>query len=325
MTPALPSRLIVADIGATNGRFAIATRQPDHSTTLSQMSNIPCASVNSLEALLERYIDELAGEVPMYVCLAIAGPNNGRSGHITNLDWIADASALEQRFGLKGVSFANDFAALACMAPRLPESSLVTIKHGTAVAGAAVSVIGPGTGLGVSIVVPTADDFITVSTEGGHQSFAPVTDREKALRDYLQPGLGHVSIETVLCGRGLARINDFLVATSGNGMRGLDPAEVSSAAIAGTDETCAEAVRLFLQILASAAGDFALVHGALGGVFIGGGILPRLKPMLSESAFSERFCAKGPMQSYLEQIPVYMINADHVAMHGAANLYRGAI
>lgn len=320
-----PDRLIVADIGATNGRFAIASRQPDGNYLLSEMHNIPCDSVDSLEALLGRYLADHAATAPAYACLAMAGPNDGRTGHITNLDWSANAAALEQRFGLRGVYLANDFAALACMAPRLDHASILTLKTGQSLVGGAISVMGPGTGLGVSIVIPAGDDYLTISTEGGHMAFAPVTDREMALRDYLRRSLDHVSVETVLCGRGLARINDFLAETTGNGMRGLDPAEVSSAAIAGSDDTCVEAVRMFLSVLGSAAGDLALAHGALGGVYIGGGILPRLRPLLAGSDLVERFCAKGPMRTYLEKIPVYMINAEHVAMHGAANLYNGPL
>jgi len=322
MTRTRPERLIVADIGATNGRFAIATFQADGSTTLEEMHNIPCASVHSLEQLLGRYIEEHTSSVPAHACLAMAGPNDGRTGHITNLDWLADAAELEQRFGLDGVALANDFAALACMAPRLPGSALAEIKPGHAHTDAPVSVIGPGTGLGVSIVVPAGDDYITLSTEGGHQSFAPVTEQERALHDYLSRTLNHVSIESVLCGRGLARVHDFITESTGRGMRGLDPAEISDGALVGNDDSCIEAIELFLSVLGSAAGDFALAQGARGGVFIGGGILPRIRSLIPGSPVVERFCSKGPMQGYLEHIPVHLIVADHVALHGAAHLYR---
>ena len=176
--------------------------------------------------------------------------------------------------------------------------------------------LGPGTGLGVALVVPHGGGFTTVSTEGGHMGFAPVTPAEIALCAHVRGQLPHVSIESLLCGAGLTRIHGFV-----SGSAGLPASEVSTRALAGTDAHCMEAVQMFIAILGSVAGDVALVHGATGGVMIGGGIVPRLRPLLAGSAFCERFLAKEPMRALLEKMPVRLIIAEHVALHGAAALY----
>jgi glucokinase len=223
---------------------------------------------------------------------------------------------LAREAGLAHVLLANDFAALASAAPALDESATRLLKPGTARADGPISVLGPGTGLGVALVVPHRGGYTTVSTEGGHMGFAPVTPAEIALCAHVRGQLPHVSIESLLCGAGLTRIHGFV---SGNA--GLPAPEVSARALAGTDAHCVEAVQMFIGILGSVAGDVALVHGATGGVMIGGGILPRLVPLLSGSSFCERFLAKEPMRALLEKMPVRLITAEHVALHGAAALY----
>lgn len=307
--------LVVADVGGTNARFALATPE-GAAFGLSQISNYHCGSAQGLGELLCRYLRELGDVRPERACLAIAGPNDGRTGTVTNLGWQADSDVLAREAGLAHVLLANDFAALASAAPALDESATRLLKPGTARADGPISVLGPGTGLGVALVVPHRGGYTTVSTEGGHMGFAPVTPAEIALCAHVRGQLPHVSIESLLCGAGLTRIHGFV---SGNA--GLPAPEVSARALAGTDAHCVEAVQMFIGILGSVAGDVALVHGATGGVMIGGGILPRLVPLLSGSSFCERFLAKEPMRALLEKMPVRLITAEHVALHGAAALY----
>jgi glucokinase len=307
--------LVVADVGGTNARFALATPE-GAAFGLSQISNYHCGSAQGLGELLCRYLRELGDVRPERACLAIAGPNDGRQGFVTNLGWQADAEVLAREAGLAQVLLANDFAALASAAPALDESATRLLKPGTARADGPISVLGPGTGLGVALVVPHRGGYTTVSTEGGHMGFAPVTPAEIALCAHVRGQLPHVSIESLLCGAGLTRIHGFV-----SGSTGLPASEVSARALAGTDAHCVEAVQMFIGILGSVAGDVALVHGATGGVMIGGGILPRLVPLLSGSSFCERFLAKEPMRALLEKMPVRLITAEHVALHGAAALY----
>ncbi len=296
-----PAPLVVADIGGTNARFALATPE-GAAFGLSQISNYHCSSARGLGELLGRYLRELGDARPERACLAIAGPNDGRKGIVTNLGWQVDADVLAREAGLSHVLLANDFAALASAAPALGENETLLLK--------------PGTGLGVALVVPHGGGFTTVSTEGGHMGFAPVTPAEITLCAHVREQLPHVSIESLLCGAGLTRIHGFV-----SGIAGLPASEVSARALAGTDAHCVEAVQMFIGILGSVAGDVALVHGATGGVVIGGGIVPRLLPLLAESAFCERFLAKEPMRALLEKMPVRLITAEHVALRGAAALY----
>lgn len=313
--------MIVADVGGTNGRFALATCE-DGKTVLSEQKLFSDANLAGFEDLLALYLDHLDKTALTRACFATAGPNDGRKGMLTNRGWPLDASALEQRFGLDEVLFVNDFKALACMAPVLPESASIPVKDGSLPAPGPLTVMGPGTGLGVALVTELAGESITISTEGGHMAFAPVTPLEVALRDHLAQEFPHVYIELLLSGAGLARIHDFLVAETGTGKVGLSPPEITTAALAGDDAGCTNTVQLFLSVLGSVAGDYALCHGAVGGVFLGGGILPRIASLLPQSDFSERFCAKGIMKEYMSAIPVRLITQEHVALEGAARLFQ---
>ena len=307
--------LVVADIGGTSARFALATPDED-AFRLAHITTYECRTAQGLAELLAHYLTELGDARPERACLAIAGPADGLTGVVTNLGWQVDADAMAQSLGLSHVLLANDFAALASAAPVLGEDATLLLKPGTARPDGPISVLGPGTGLGVALVVPHGGGFTTVSTEGGHMGFAPVTPAEIALCAHVHTQLPHVSIESLLCGAGLSRIHGFL-----SGTAGLPALEVSARALGGTDAHCAEAVGMFIAILGSVAGDVALVHGATGGVMIGGGIVPRLRRLLAGSAFCERFLAKEPMRALLEKMPVRLITAEHVALHGAAALY----
>ena len=312
--------IIVADVGGTNGRFGIA-RFNSGKVELERTQKYSNASLSGFDELLSLYLDELGDEAPKQACFATAGPNNGREGLLTNLGWELDASALEQRFGLDDILFVNDFKALARMAPELPASDTVLIKGGTSDPAAPVSVIGPGTGLGVALVLNEPDGLVTVGTEGGHMAFAPGNELEVALWKHLHREHAHVYAELMLSGNGLCRVHDFLVAEHGSGSTGIDAAEITDAALAG-DADCARSVQLFLSILGSVAGDVALCHGALGGVYLGGGIVRRVIPLLESSDFAERFVAKGRMHSYMSDIPVRLITAERVARRGAARLFQ---
>lgn len=321
-TPASPeiSRVIVADVGGTNGRFAVAHYGAGE-TRLSDLQNFNNTELTGFADLLALYLEQLGESAPRQGCFATAGPNNGREGFLTNLGWSLDASALEQQFGLEEILFVNDFKALACMAPLLQESSSIPLNQVDAGATGPLTVMGPGTGLGVAIVLEHDDEIVTISTEGAHIVFAPVTPVELALRDYLAAEHEHVYVELLLSGAGLARIHDFLLKESGSGGSDLTPAEITSAALRGDDASCSRAVQVFLSILGSVAGDLALSHGALGGVYFGGGVLPRIIPLLEDSDLCERFCAKGVMEPYMRSIPIRLITEEHLALKGAAQLF----
>ncbi len=207
------------------------------------------------------------------------------------------------------------------MAPELPEPDTVLVRAADGQAGAPISVIGPGTGLGVALVLDEPGGLITVGTEGGHMAFAPGNALEVALWQHLAERHEFVYAELLLSGDGLCRIHDFLVAEHGDGSAGLSAADITDAALAG-DASCERTVMMFLAVLGSVAGDVALCHGALGGVYLGGGIVRRVIPLLERSEFCDRFLAKGRMHDYLADIPVRLITAEQIARRGAARLFQ---
>lgn len=323
--PAIPAQsepkpIIVADVGGTNGRFAIASFT-DEGVQLSRERTFSNSGLEGFAELLALYLDELGDSAPAAACFATAGPNDGRRGLLTNLGWALDAAAIEARFGLDDVLFVNDFRALARFTPELPASASIALNEASGDANGPISVIGPGTGLGVAIVLRNGDELVTVGTEGGHMAYAPGDALEAALRNHLAREFPHVFAELLLSGNGLVRIHDFLVAESGSGRAGMTAAEITGGALAG-DSDCERTVHRFLSILGSVAGDVALCHGALGGVFLGGGIVRRVVPLLENSDLCERFCAKGVMRDYLSRIPIRLITAEKIARRGAARLYQ---
>jgi glucokinase len=311
--------IIVADVGGTNGRFAVASFS-DNGLTLSRAETYSNESLSGFRELLALYLQQLGDDAPRVACFATAGPTDGRRGFLTNLGWELDASALEKEFDLDDILFVNDFRALARMAPELGGQELLDLNEVPANQGP-MTVIGPGTGLGVALVLREASGVITVGCEGGHMTFAPANDLEIALRDHLAREFDHVYAELLLSGNGLVRIHDFLIEESGRGESGLPAADITERALAG-DEDCTRSVHTFLSILGSVAGDVALCHGALGGVFLGGGIVRRVIPLLQGSDLCARFCAKGRMSDYMRAIPIRLITADRIARRGAALLYQ---
>ncbi|WP_020401464.1 glucokinase [Kordiimonas gwangyangensis] len=313
---------VVADIGGTNGRFGVARFLPgEHKPHIEKVTVYACAEHMSISDMLGKYLTALGDERPQLARLAIAGPTTARHGRLTNISWQADAASLEAEHGLKNVTLLNDFGALAGACQFLEEGvDYVSLKKGADDATGPISVMGPGTGFGVALLVPVAGDWVTVPTEGGNMAFAPTTRLEHDLTEHLRAEMGHVSVETFLCGEGIARIHRFLVDYGGSGDRGLSPAEITKLAADGGAPSCTRAVQLFLSIIGSSAGNIALAHGATGGVFLGGGILPKIMGMVPSSDLLRRFVAKGPMQPYLDRIPVNLITAKYAALIGAAVL-----
>jgi len=312
---------IVADIGGTNGRFGVATfKEGAAKPDIDHVIVFPCRDYASLSDMVGAYVTGLGAEAPKVAKLAIAGPTTERLGRITNLGWAADAAALEAAHGLDQVKFINDFGALARACPYLMEGEdFITLKDGEAAADAPISVMGPGTGFGVALLVPNDHGgYHTVSTEGGFMAFAPGSRLEHDLTEHLRAELGYVSVESFLCGEGIARIYRFLVDYGGGGDRDLTPAEITKRAAEGGAPACERAVQLFLSIVGSTAGDIALVHGAKGGVYLGGGILPKIKAMVPGSDLLRRFVAKGAQSTYVDTIPVHLITAKYAALVGAA-------
>lgn len=307
---------LIADIGATNARFALLENGSYHSSAI-----LPCIDHLSLNAAVEVFFRQ-AGvkERPRRAALAIAGPISGDVLRMTNHPWTISVSETRSKLGFDQLEVVNDFAALAHAIPRLDDGHRLQIGTGEALTGHPVAVIGPGTGLGMASLVPVKDAWRVLAGEGGHATAAPADEREAAVIAVLRRQYDHVSVERLVSGMGLTNLRDALALLHGEDPPGLVPAEITDAAQSGGDPLSVEAVDLFCALLGGAAGNVALTLGARGGVYIAGGIVPKLGEMFFRSRFRERFTAKGRMSAFLEPIPTYLITHPLPAFLGLAAL-----
>ncbi len=319
-----PSRLdstaprLLADVGGTNARFAW---QAAAGAPIEAQITLPCAEHESLEAAIRSYLDRIDLPRPCRCAIAIANPVHGDRIQMTNHHWSFSISALQRSLGLERLRVLNDFTALALALPGLAPEQLVQVGGGQAIAGTAIGLLGPGTGLGVSGLLPDGrGGWLPLQGEGGHVSLAPTTLREQAVVEFLTQRHGHASAERAISGMGLVDIHRALCLADGEPPpEGWSAAEVSSAALSGQDPRSEEALEMMCALLGSVAGNLALTLGAKGGVYIGGGIVPRLGDWFARSPFRRRFEAKGRFQPYLAEIPVWVINASQSpALAGAA-------
>lgn len=304
---------LVADIGGTNARFAIevATRTFAHVTVLD------CAAYCGIEAALRAYLATLGDLGPQvrHAAIGIATPVLTDLVKMTNLEWSFSIDALRYAFSFHTLVVTNDFTALAHALPYLSAADLLQVGGKPASQLSPLGLLGPGTGLGMAGLIPCNDRYIALSGEGGHTSFSPSDDEEARVWRYARARFGHVSAERLLSGAGLTLIHEAIRAHV-PGQYPLSPAAITKQALLGTDPHCKKAVGMFCAMLGTVAADLALTIGARGGVYIGGGIVPRLGAMFAQSAFRRRFESNGRMRAYLADIPVYVINAALPALAG---------
>ena len=307
---------LLADIGGTNARFALL-----HGGRIGAPLVLPVAGFATVEAALAEALSRLApaGGVGVAV-LALAGPVLEEPVRLTNAPWAVSRAALAARFGFARVVLVNDFEVLAHALPHLAAADLVAIGGGTAAPDAPMLVLGPGTGLGAAALIPGPQGPRAVPTEGGHIGLAPADAAQDAMVAALRARCGRAGAEEALSGRGLAALHAILAEQRGAALPVRDAAQVIAAA-----ETCpvaAAACAMFLALLAGYAGDMALAWGARGGVFLAGGILPRLLGRLDPAAFRAGFDSKPPMQHYLSAIPLAVVTHPMPAFPGLASLAR---
>ncbi len=317
--PIPPARLL-ADIGGTNARFGW---QADRAAPIEQVRTLPCADFATLEDAIRAYLHGAALAVPPVCCIGIATPITGDAVRMTNHHWAFSQRALRERMGFERLLVINDFTALALAVPVLDASVLRQVGSGAAVAGAAIGVLGPGTGLGVSGLIPRGDDasddsadgnpptYLPLQGEGGHVTLAADTAREFAALAVLRRRYGHASAERVVSGQGLLDLCLALCEVDGiAAVPASTAADVTRQALDASNATCIEALQMFCGFLGSVAGNLALTLGAQGGVYIGGGIVPRLGTWFDASPFRARFEAKGRFRDYLAAIPTFVIDAN---------------
>lgn len=317
--------ILAGDIGGTNSRLALFAPGPDRPRML-HLEQFRNAGEPGFEAIAARFVASARaalGEVRLArACFALAGPVEGRRVKLTNLPWHVDADALAGALGIPEVQLVNDFVAAAAGLAALGPGDLHTLQAGAPLPDAPRVAIGAGTGLGVAYLVREDSGYRVIGGEGGHMGFAPADEEQDRLWRFLHAGGRRVIAEEVVSGPGLERIHAFVRAAAGVGPAELSSAEISAAALAG-DASANHALDLFVSCFGAVAGDHALAVLARGGVFIAGGVAPKILPRLADGRFVAAFNAKGAHRNLVERIPVQVVTEEKLGLLGAALLATG--
>ncbi len=298
----MSDRILLGDIGGTNLRFAWMAGEET-----SPLTVLPRAEYQGLADAIADHLEKSGSSRPDAMALAVAGPVRDNRVVMTNAGWHLDAAALGHRLGVPRVHLVNDFAATAWSLSRLSASDLVQIGGSSPPLGGIRVVCGPGTGLGVAAVVPTAEGEMVIAGEAGHMTLAGQDAQQDAVIARLRNRFGHVSAERALSGPGLENLHAALTEAMGRKVVEHTAAEIVIGAREGRCEMCRLAIELFCSLLGGFAGDLALAFGARGGVYLAGGILPRMLDLLRASDFRMRFEAKGRFHDYLAPVPAFAI------------------
>jgi glucokinase len=307
---------LLADIGATHARLALQTAPGIYRS----VRVLKCDEFDGIVPLLRFYLSEHEDVRLHHAALALANPVDGDYVRMTNRPWAFSTDEVRRELGLTTLLIVNDFTALAMAIPGLKSEDLMQVGPGKPVPHAVLGVLGPGTGLGVSGGIPTVDGFVTLGSEGGHVNFAPSDEREFAILQTAWREWQHVSNERLISGPGMEIIHRALAERNGIDVPVRDSAAIIAAALEDKDALCLEVLECFCGMLGGAAANLAVTLGAFGGIFIGGGIVPRLGEWFRSSPFRARFEAKGRFSGYIADIPTYVISTPHVAFDGVANI-----
>ncbi|MCP1674887.1 glucokinase [Natronocella acetinitrilica] len=306
---------LLADIGGTNARFAI---QQATGGAPEQQRVLACADHATLTEAVEAYLITTDGPRPKQAAMAIATPVTGDHVRMTNHHWSFSIEQTRRALHLAELHLLNDFTAQALAVPHLAAADKTPLGGDTPAPGCAIAVLGPGTGLGVSGLLPAADGWIPLQGEGGHVSFSPATDLEIELLRTLRQNHDHVSAERVVSGMGIANIHGALVQIHGQAGDSLSAPVIVERARQGDCELCLLTLRTFAGILGNVTGNLVLTLGARGGFYICGGIVPRLGALFDRDLFRQRFEAHGRFSDYLAPIPGTLVTAAQPALMGLA-------
>lgn len=307
---------LLADIGATYARFCIeqVPGRFDHVAVL------PCADYAGFVAVMRAYLDTLPGIVPRHGAVAMANPIEGDWVRMTNRNWAFSIQEAQQQLKLNTLLVVNNFTALAMALPRVDAEGRIQIGRGEAQANGVIGLLGPGTGLGVSGLIPHGDRWTVLATEGGHASFAPTDERELKVLQFAWKTMPRVSAERLISGPGIELIYQALTAGMPDVESGLGAADIVQRALHGGSPMCTATIECFCGMLGTMASDLALTLGATGGIYVGGGIVPRLGQLFASSPFRDRFEAKGRLGGYVARIPTYVLTAENPSFLGVSSL-----
>ncbi len=314
------TRRLVADIGGTHARFALVGDNgvPERPLTLSTRD------YSSLEAAYSEYLKLSGNPAVLEAAIAIAGTVEDDWVKMTNHSWEFSITEICRKFKLKSLFVKNDFTALALAIPFLDRSDYSQVGGGNVLDKSPVAVLGPGTGLGVSGLLYCNEQWVALASEGGHVSLSPATERELEILKVCLARFPHVSAELLVSGPGLQIILQTLYEIDDvpQGERSTcSSPEITANAISRADQYCQETVDIFCGLLGTIAGNLALTIGAKGGVYIGGGIIPKLGSYFNRSPFRNHFEAKGRFSGYLKEIPVFVIRSEHAALTGLTRFF----
>ncbi|WP_137936057.1 glucokinase [Chitinivorax sp. B] len=312
---------LLGDIGGTNARFAI---QLVENGQFEHIQTLACADYPTPLEAIEHYLAQTGTQRPRWAAVGIANPVTGDLVKMTNHHWSFSIEALRSKLQLDKLLVLNDFTTLALSLPALAKTDLVQIGGGLPVEHAPIALLGAGTGLGVSGLVPYPGGYAPLEGEGGHVTLPAFNDRESAIVNLIRRDFPHVSAERVLSGLGLPILYHAIAQLHDLPSEDRTPAQITEQGIANTCPICTETLATFCAMLGTVAADLALTLGARGGVFIGGGIVPKLGAYFEQSPFRTRFEQKGRFETYLRGIPTFVIHAKYPALTGAARALQSA-
>jgi glucokinase len=315
--------ILAGDIGGTNTRLGLF--EPGRSRPRQVAVEVfATLDFSDLPSMIASFLESASvdGTTIAAASFGVAGPVIGNAARLTHVPWVIDGDAIARRLGLKRVRVVNDLVAMAYAVPLLDDSELYTLQHGEPLVGGNITLIAAGTGLGIALLHTVDGRIVPSPSEGGHADYAARSDREIALLRDLTMRFGRAEVEHVVSGQGL--VNIYRVAHQGPCEAAVNleaedaPARISTAALAGRCSGCAGVLEFFVDAYGAAAGNLALTMVATGGVYIGGGIAPKILPALETGTFMHAFRAKPPLQSMLERMPVKVILNAEAGLLGAA-------
>lgn len=314
--------IAVVDIGGTNARFALA-RLSETGIELSDIRRYGTGDYSSLAAAWHGFARDHGNVLPRAASIAVAGAVGGETVKLANSPWVVRPRALHQELGLDQLTLVNDFGAIAHAVDAFSEEDLEWLsgpRVGRPTEGV-ITVIGPGTGLGVAMVLRRSSGHHVIETEGGHMDFAPLDAIEEQILARLRSRHLRVSVERIVSGPGLANVYEAIAAIEGTPAKMRDDPSLWAAAIGGSDELAATALDRFCMSFGSVAGDIALAQGA-SAVVLAGQLSKRIAEKLRGGNFIERFRSKGRYRSLMESIPILLCRHDEPGLYGAAAAFR---
>lgn len=317
MNPIADNRRLVADVGGTNSRLAL---YDELTGTFSHLTNFDNIAFQTFEAVIHEWLLQSPQATPDNACLAIAAPPSAGRAIMQATGWSICSAELKARFGFRQCRWINDFVGNAYSLPHLTTQDYQSLSEGSGGGGTILATVGPGTGLGGATLDTSLALTSPRASEPGHMSISPGNELEFELFALLLQKYNTIYAELLVSGPGLQRLHNALAEILGKRVPARSPQQISTAATDNSCKVSQEALKTFCALLGSICGDFILANGAYGGLYLAGGIAPKIIPFLEESEFLTRLCSKGKMQSHLEAVPVRVITTPQPGLIGAANV-----